>query len=198
METELGRERPRVQCWRFSLAGTYYHVSRALCSRQSCPTIADRRNTQINDCWPCTSWSIADYFLRPKPSYYAIKRELRDFTVGITRKEVKTPDPSKPNSVAYFSIDAELEIWGTNSTLFVKEAILEIRSFDVSGSDVIHQITQHVSLRPNSSTELWKGSLTVFGQPVRTKLSEVPRSLVVQARIVEVESGMVLARYSNW
>lgn len=21
---------------------------------------------QLNDCWPCVSWAIADYFLRPK------------------------------------------------------------------------------------------------------------------------------------
>jgi beta-mannosidase len=21
---------------------------------------------QINDCWPCVSWAIADYYLRPK------------------------------------------------------------------------------------------------------------------------------------
>lgn len=39
---------------------------------------------QINDCWPCVSWAICDYYLRPKPSYFAIARELRPYTVGVS------------------------------------------------------------------------------------------------------------------
>lgn len=39
---------------------------------------------QINDCWPCVSWAICDYYLRPKPAFYAIARELRPFTVGVS------------------------------------------------------------------------------------------------------------------
>ena len=29
---------------------------------------------QLNDCWPCISWSIADYFLRRKPACELIDR----------------------------------------------------------------------------------------------------------------------------
>jgi len=36
------------------------------------------------------------------------------------------------------------------------------------------------------------------GQPTRTKESEVPRPIVVSARLLDVESGEVLGRYSNW
>jgi beta-mannosidase len=35
---------------------------------------------QINDCWPVISWSIVDYFMRPKPAYFAIKRELATYS----------------------------------------------------------------------------------------------------------------------
>ena len=28
----------------------------------------------FNDCWPCASWSAIDYYLVPKPAYYAAKR----------------------------------------------------------------------------------------------------------------------------
>jgi beta-mannosidase len=28
----------------------------------------------FNDCWPCASWSVVDYYLLPKPAYYAAKR----------------------------------------------------------------------------------------------------------------------------
>ncbi|KAJ2991075.1 hypothetical protein NUW54_g8292 [Trametes sanguinea] len=40
---------------------------------------------QLNDCWPVVSWSIVDFFRRPKPAYYTIARELRPITVGIIR-----------------------------------------------------------------------------------------------------------------
>jgi beta-mannosidase len=71
----------------------------------------------MNDCWPTTSWAIVDYFLRPKPAFYSIARELRKYTVGMTRKDVKSTPKDKPDSAAFFEIDTRVEIWGTNSTL---------------------------------------------------------------------------------
>ena len=73
------------------------------------------RCSQINDCWPVTSWAIVDYFVRPKPAYFAIKRELRPYTVGMTRK-AKTTTPDEL-SEANFATETVVEIWGTNSTL---------------------------------------------------------------------------------
>ncbi|KAJ3068133.1 hypothetical protein HDU98_008702 [Podochytrium sp. JEL0797] len=43
---------------------------------------------QLNDCWPCVSWSVVDYFLRPKGAYFAMKRELRKVVVNIERTKV--------------------------------------------------------------------------------------------------------------
>ncbi|KAI0082455.1 glycoside hydrolase family 2 protein [Panus rudis PR-1116 ss-1] len=147
---------------------------------------------QINDCWPVTSWAIVDYFLRPKPAYFTIKRELRPYTVGMTRKEVKTyPDEL---SAAVFSIETVLEIWGTNSTLSEKKATLEVTSFELD-STWTDKWTKEVVLAPNSSTELFKGGLP--GQPKRSKLSEVPKVIIVSARLLN-ENGEVLGRYSNW
>ncbi len=31
---------------------------------------------QINDCWPVTSWAMIDWYSRPKPSYYVVRRAL--------------------------------------------------------------------------------------------------------------------------
>jgi beta-mannosidase len=28
----------------------------------------------FNDCWPCASWSVVDYYFQPKPAYYATLR----------------------------------------------------------------------------------------------------------------------------
>lgn len=147
---------------------------------------------QINDCWPVTSWAIVDYFLRPKPAYFAIKRELRRYTVGMTRKE-KTSFPDAL-SAAQFAIETVLEVWGTNSTLSEKRATLEVSAFDLDTSKT-WQWRKQVVLAPNAATELWAGELS--GQPKRTKLSEVPKPIVVSARLLD-EMGAVLGRYSNW
>ncbi|MBS7642755.1 glycoside hydrolase family 2 protein [Candidatus Bathyarchaeota archaeon] len=32
---------------------------------------------QLNDCWPVLSWSLIDYDLNPKPSYYYVKRSFK-------------------------------------------------------------------------------------------------------------------------
>lgn len=139
-----------------------------------------------------TSWAIVDYFLRPKPAYFAIKRELRRFTVGMTRKEKKTfPDEL---SAAEFTIETVLEVWGTNSTLNEKKATLELTACDLDSSWSAKS-TKDVVLAPNAATELFAGDLP--GQPKRTKASELPKSIVVSARLLD-EAGAVLGRYSNW
>ncbi|HMP85884.1 MAG TPA: hypothetical protein PKE63_01330, partial [Lacibacter sp.] len=33
---------------------------------------------QLNDCWPVVSWSITDYYRRPKAAWYAVKEAYRD------------------------------------------------------------------------------------------------------------------------
>ncbi|KAF7332163.1 Beta-mannosidase B [Mycena kentingensis (nom. inval.)] len=120
---------------------------------------------QMNDCWPVTSWAIADYFLRPKPAYFSIARELRPITVGITRKDVQTF--ANEFSAADFEIESIVEIWGTNNALEEKKVVLE----------------------------MWKGVLP--GQPVRKKMSDMPKSIVLAARLLDGQ-GQVVARFSNW
>ncbi|KAH9483065.1 Beta-mannosidase B [Psilocybe cubensis] len=158
---------------------------------------------QINDCWPVTSWAIVDYFLRPKPAYFSVARELRPYTVGMTRKEKQTLlDPTR--SAAEFTLTTELEVWGTNSTLADKSAVLEVTCFnlDLDSEDSTWRESRSrevrgVVLRANASTELWKGVLP--GQPERRSRAEVPKPIVVSARLLDAEDhGTVLCRYSNW
>ena len=150
---------------------------------------------QMNDCWPVTSWSIVDYFLRPKPAYFAIARELRPFTVGMVRATKKTFRDDR--SAAFFTIEHTLEIWGTNSTLEDKEVCLDVAAFDLGDKDWRGGVEKRkVLLKKNSSTELFQGPLP--GQLNRAKESEVPKPIVVSARLLDVESGEVLGRYSNW
>lgn len=146
-----------------------------------------------------TSWAIVDYFLRPKPAYFAISRELRPYTVGMTRKDVQTfPDAL---SAARFTIDSRLEVWGTNSTLVAKHVKLEIVTYDLDVEErpagARKFITEEdVVLAPNCATELWAGSLP--GQPIRTSYSQVPKTIIVSARMLEKDTDSVIARYCNW
>lgn len=141
-----------------------------------------------------------DYFLRPKPAYFSVARELRAFTVGMTRKDKQTFfDPER--SAAEFTITTALEIWGTNSTLEDKKVILEVTSFDLDAEEkegwTDRWELKEVVLKANASTELWKGELP--GQPERRSRAEVPKTIVVSARLLDAEDGKtVLGRYSNW
>lgn len=147
---------------------------------------------QINDCWPTTSWAIVDYFLRPKPAFFAVARELAPFTVGMARKDVQTKEDK--HSDAKFKIEQTLEIWGNNSAHTEKRCKLDVVAFDLHEGVIVEKITQDVTLAANSSTEFWKG--LVPGQIVRTKLSEVPKTIVVGARLIDSD-GSVLARYGE-
>lgn len=40
---------------------------------------------QLNDCWPATSWAVADYFLVKKPAFYSINRALSPISVAVLR-----------------------------------------------------------------------------------------------------------------
>ena len=141
-----------------------------------------------------TSWSIVDYFLRPKPAYFAIARELRPYTVGMTRKEHK--EYADERTLAHLTITSRLEIWGNNSTLEPKRATLQVTSFDLERPDWCDQWETSVTLVPNASTELWRGK--VPGQPVRTRESQVPKTIVVSTRLLDGQDRAILGRHSNW
>ncbi|ORY26762.1 glycoside hydrolase superfamily [Naematelia encephala] len=149
---------------------------------------------QINDCWPCVSWAIVDYYLRPKLAFFTIARELRPFTLGITRRDVKRFDDD--TTAAFYTIRQEMELWACNSTLHEKEAFVELLSFDLN-EGVVDRRTLTVILTANSTTEIWKGS--VPGQLEITSMGQVPKPIVVQARLLDTDTNQsVLARYSNW
>jgi beta-mannosidase len=97
---------------------------------------------------------------------------------------------------AHFTITSQLEIWGTNGTLEKKHATLQVTSFDLERPEWSKRWEMGITLAPNSSTELWKGQ--VPGQPARTRESELPKTIVVSARLLDDEDRVVLGRYSNW
>jgi beta-mannosidase len=128
----------------------------------------------------------------------------------MARKDIKKFDDDSTG--AFFSINQEVQLWACNSTLEEKKAKIELVSFDLNGEEVDRQ-SFGGKLAHNASTEIWKGdvpgksllwqtggtALTDLGQPVRKSDAEVPKPIVVQARLLDPEhNDSVLARYSNW
>ncbi|KAJ3392761.1 hypothetical protein HDU84_003498 [Entophlyctis sp. JEL0112] len=134
---------------------------------------------QINDCWPVVSWAIVDYYRRPKPSYYAIKREVAPLSLGISRivKNAHTKE-------------ASVEVWGVNTTDSAAVGTLVIESFDyASGKVVFEKSLANVELPANASTELLgEGGLAL---PVNQDIYQV-----VSARFVV--AGKVATRATDW
>jgi len=115
------------------------------------------------------------------------------YTVGMTRKEVKTyPDP---DSASIYNIRTDLQVWGTNSSLTTKNVSLELTAFDLSDGNWKNVRTIDAQLLPNQSTELWAGA--VPGQPIRNNIADVLKDIVISARLLD-KDGNVLARSSNW
>ncbi len=110
----------------------------------------------------------------------------------MTRKEKQIFDSDE--TATCFKIETVLEIWGTNGTLEEKRAKLDLTAFDLD-SDWTESWSKDVVLAPNASTELYGGEAP--GCFVRTKKSEVPRTIILSSRLLG-DHGEVLGRYSNW
>ncbi|EEB93074.1 hypothetical protein MPER_08320 [Moniliophthora perniciosa FA553] len=142
---------------------------------------------QSNDCWPVTSWAIIDYYLRPKPVYYAIKRALAPIALGMLRTVHKNRPNDRP--VQFYEYGAFQSTSGLPTQISTPlTGTLEVTFFDLDDQDFRQTEKRQVILQSNQSTELITGI-------------EVPRApggtIVVQAKIVG-GSGEVLALEANW
>lgn len=150
---------------------------------------------QTNDCWPVTSWSIADYYLRPKHAYYTVRREMADLTLGMTRREHRHPDPEHRHSRTGVRTTTEIEVWASN--LLPRDDVVDVdvvlRAWDVETGERTHEsvLARRLTLQRNRSTEV--AALEV---PVRRSGDE-PRT-VVATYLVRAADGVQLARYVNW
>ena len=145
---------------------------------------------QINDCWPVTSWSIVDYYLRPKHAYYTVKREMAPISLGVTRKEHLLPKDRYTR--AYIDKITQIEIWGSNLSLEELKVDVVVKAFDViSGKETYSKTVKSGCILPeNRSTEI-----VAMDVPVALKDCEEGR-IVVAAYLFQ--DGKQIARYINW
>lgn len=143
---------------------------------------------QANDCWPVTSWSIVDCHLRPKHSYFAIKRELAPYTIGTKRVQVET----KQNKSV--GVEHRIQIWiGTFRTSTLEDAKVVIKAWDLRGKKLAEEtLRDSVTLEGNRSAEIADIRLPGWsGEP------DGERDVVVAAYLT-TNLGQVLARRVSW
>ncbi|HEX6778779.1 MAG TPA: glycoside hydrolase family 2 protein, partial [Ktedonobacterales bacterium] len=100
---------------------------------------------QLNDCWPVTSWAIIDYYLRPKPAYYVVRRALAPLALGLAQAS------------------AGADVWAMSSLATPIEATLELSAWTLDGQQARTEHRQ-VTLAPNQATELGNFAFDNKGQ----------------------------------
>ncbi|KAH6633962.1 glycoside hydrolase family 2 protein [Chaetomium sp. MPI-SDFR-AT-0129] len=151
---------------------------------------------QTNDCWPVTSWSIADYYLRPKLAYFTVKREMAPVSIGITRRVHS--HPRDKHTRVDIDVKTQIEVWGSNLTLDNLTVDCVLKAWDViTGEETFSQTVAPGLLLPeNRSTEI-----IALDVPVREKdVGEEGRIVVAAYLFQKQQDGeqKQIARYVNW
>lgn len=147
---------------------------------------------QTNDCWPVTSWSIADYYLRPKLAYFTVKREMAPVSIGITRRTHLHPRDKYTR--VDVDVQTQIEVWGSNLTLEDLTVDCVLKAWDVeTGEETFCETVSAKQILPeNRSTEM-----AALDVPVRKKKAGEEERTVVAAYLVRAD-GRQIARYVNW
>lgn len=91
---------------------------------------------QLNDCWPTMSWSIVDYYLRPKAGYYYVKRVYKPILLSFKEE----------------SSDV-ISLWVTNDTLNEYKDNIEVGVKDFFGN-VEYLEKLNISVPANTSVKV--------------------------------------------
>jgi beta-mannosidase len=135
---------------------------------------------QLNDCWPTISWAIVDYFLRPKPAYYTVKRVMQPLAIGVRREHhdwsaVHAEPPTQ----------SRWEMWVASSRQEVVHGTVELRFLSVvTGTPALFS---NVVIAANGTSEITNGAIDHVVQ------SE-PHVLTARLWI----DGQVVARDVDW
>lgn len=148
---------------------------------------------QLNDCWPVTSWSIVDYYLRPKLAYFAIKRELRPITLGM-KLTTRPPSPIASDQTPKKSIRG-IEIWASNLTLEKRVVFLKVESYDIVTGALkgLKSWPRGFDLLPNRSTEL-----DTFVSPYWSNTDEDRHRILTVAYLDDAKDGSCVSRGISW
>jgi beta-mannosidase len=143
---------------------------------------------QLNDCWPCVSWSLGDYHVRPKLAYYTIKRASAPLAVGVAREEVEVKRKDNLTRV-HVEKETRTQVWVSNFSIRDASLDLEVRAFDVATGKTLWESREAaVNLPANQSTDILDIPFPV--EPIATT--------IISARLLEPSTGKVIARFADW
>ncbi|KAF2124870.1 glycoside hydrolase family 2 protein [Dothidotthia symphoricarpi CBS 119687] len=138
---------------------------------------------QLNDCWPVTSWSIVDYFLRKKPAYYAMRRVLAPIAVAAKRAHFDW-------SVVHARVPktSEFEVWVASNQPKEIEATVELRFISIATGKEIKDklVKERVKLVPNGTTDIFSGTID--------NVDEEPHVLATRIWV----DGEIVSRDVDW
>lgn len=117
---------------------------------------------QLNDCWPCVSWSIIDDAQFPKMAYYAVRRALAPLTLEIGQES-----------------EARSALWAANSTSEEIHGVVQVRRWTLEGH-IEGEEERAVVLAPHRTTPLGSSDLTV--DPTHILQAQLRVDGVVKAR----------------
>lgn len=148
--------------------------------------------SQINDCWPVSSWAMVDFYGEKKLAYFSTKRDSAPLALGISRstpemKKLKSPPPQvlappHDHSTKHYFFD----VWGVNGTLKDVSVQIELRTYDIATGALREEKSLGVqTLSANRSTELIEDV-------------SVDDKTAVQAIMKDTMDGHVIARASDW
>lgn len=137
---------------------------------------------QLNDCWPVTSWSIVDYFLRKKPAYYAMRRVLAPIAVAVKRAHFDW-------SVVHARVPetSDYELWVASQRQDSILATVELRFVSIeTGKDIKDKVMKDIKLVPNGTTDVLSGTID--------NRSEEPHVLAARIWV----DGEIVSRDVDW
>jgi len=164
---------------------------------------------QLNDCWPTMSWAIVDYYLVPRPAYYAIKRAMQPVTVGIQRKykpwTMRPADTTWQRDTGHVDMqdlwrNAEFDIWIANSTTAELKCEVDIKCFSIHTGAELQRISKTgLVVLANQTTEIFCDYILIQDE---TMGGFQPFELAKQdPYVVEVSlwiEGVAVARDTAW
>lgn len=157
---------------------------------------------QLNDCWPTMSWAVVDYFLVPKPAYYAIKRAMAQVVIGVTRKfhdwTMRPADELWKRDTSHIDMrrlweDIEYDVWIASSKTEETGGRIVIRFISVrSGKDVLPRLEKHVRIQPNGTTDILRGKKVGLGsEPNAVFVPSKADPFVIFAKLIIEDQDIV-------